>query len=148
MPSRTGRRSALAICLFAPWALACDQGPVAPEVTASMAVVAAEAVEVSITLSPHALVLGVEGTWVTVHTDVPFGSAVVSSLFLEGVPAAAAFADDRGFLVVKVHQADIEALVSPPEASLTLVGTFKDGTPFFGVDTIVVRERKAAPGRR
>ena len=95
--------------------------------------------EVGITIAPHALVLGVEGTWVTVHTDVRYGSAVNTSLMLDGVPAAFAYADDRGYLVVKFTQGAIEAIVTPPDASLTLTGWFTDGTPFFGVDTILVR---------
>ena len=98
--------------------------------------------EVSVKISPAALVLGVEGTWVTVHTNVPFTSADRTSLLLDGVPAALAFADDRGYLVVKFAQGAIEAIVTPPEASLTLTGQFTNGTPFFGTDTILVRERQ------
>jgi hypothetical protein len=138
-----------AIVVFGAAALAmmcgCD-GPTAPALLVAPAFDVVDTgdlpIEISVKISPNALVLGVEGTWVTIHTNVPFTSADRTELLLNGVPAALAFADDRGYLVVKFAQGAIEAIVTPPEASLTLTGKFTNGTPFFGSDTILVREQK------
>jgi hypothetical protein len=125
-------------------AAACES-PVAPVEGAGLtpAVVDADApTEISIRIAPNSLVLGVEGTWVTVHTSVRYGSALNSTLELSGIPASLAYADDRGFLVVKFSQRAVEAIVAPPSATLTLTGLFNDGAPFYGTGTIKVILRR------
>jgi len=99
-------------------------------------------IQISIRIAPAALVLGLEGTWVTIHTDVRYGSADNGTLELNGIPAAFTYADDRGYLVVKFRQGAVEAIVAPPSATLTLTGLFTTGTPFYGTGIIKVVERK------
>lgn len=93
-----------------------------------------------VAVSPQLLILGVaQGGYVTVHTDgLPFSQVVGSSVTLNDVPAASVFADDCGDLVAKFKEAEIEALVSPPSAVLTLAGVKTDGTTFSGSDTVKV----------
>jgi len=98
--------------------------------------------DIYLKLSPDALVLGGPGVWVTAHTDIAFSSVDGTSVALEGVEAVSVFADNRGQLVAKFRQADIEAIVSPPDATLTLTGLTVDGVRFAGTDTIRVMESK------
>ena len=102
---------------------------------------AAAAAVVQIKISPATLVEGGSAKWVTVNTDIPYGQVDRASLTLNGVPVAWTKADNRGELVAKFHQADIEATVEPPSATLTLAGSLIDGTSFASSDTIAVIER-------
>lgn len=93
-------------------------------------------------ISPNTLVEGGPGTWVTVNTNIPYGSVDRRSLELSGVPVSWTKADARGELVAKFAQGDIEAIVAPPSATLVLTGLrYVDGewVPFAAADTINVR---------
>jgi hypothetical protein len=96
--------------------------------------------ELSIKLSPQSvnLVSQADGDWMTVHTDMPYALVDTSTLELSGIPAAVAYADDRGNLVAKFGLADVEAIVEPPAAELTLTGLTADGAPFAGSDVLQV----------
>lgn len=98
--------------------------------------------DIYLKLSPAALVIGGPGEWVTAHTDIAFSSVDGTSVALAGIEAVSVFADDRGQLVAKFRQADIEALVAPPSATLTLTGLTVDGVSFAGTDTIRVMQSK------
>ena len=102
----------------------------------------AATVEINITASPQVLILGLQGEWLTIHTDVSYWSVVGDSVTLqlegETVTPDALFADARGNLVAKFDQATIQGLVSPPSASVTLTGV-ADGQGFTGSDTIEVK---------
>ena len=92
-----------------------------------------------IAVSPQTLILNFEqGGHVCVHTDIPYGTVNKSSLALSGVPVWWTKADLRGCLVAYFHEEDVEAIVSPPSATLTLTGLRTDGTAFSGSDTVSV----------
>ncbi len=94
-----------------------------------------------IAVSPQTLILSMnQGGAVTVHTAVPFSAVDTSSLTLNGVAAEAAWADNCGNLVARFDEAEIEALVAPPGAVLTLEGVMKDGDTFAGSDEVRVIE--------
>ena len=88
-----------------------------------------------VTISPQTFLLSMEQSGsVTVHTNIPLvGSPTVT---LEDVSAAAVFADSRGELVAKFSESAVEALVSPPTATLTLYVNGVD----IGSDTVRVIE--------
>ena len=97
-------------------------------------------VTVPIKVSPGTIALRSKGTWVTVHADIPYSQVAVGSVALNGLGATLCFADDRGDLVAKFSLAKVKAMVSPPEATLTLTGATKDGTAFSGSDTVPVKK--------
>ena len=100
---------------------------------------ATEVIDVAVTVSPSTIVLGEDkGSGVTVHTDIAYSLVDPASVYLEGVPALFTKSDCRGNLVGKFSQEAIEALVAPPDATLTLTGQTKDGIPFAGSDTVRV----------
>jgi hypothetical protein len=75
---------------------------------------------------------------VTVHTAIRFSAVDASSLRLNGVAADGAWSDSRGNLVARFGEAEVEALVAPPSAVLTLEGMMKNGTVFAGSDAVRV----------
>ena len=93
-----------------------------------------------ITISPNTLALSSEDTIVTVHSNIPYYSVDRVSLALDGIPATYSKADACGDLVVKFGRADVKDIVEPGIATLTLSGTFNDGSNFAVSDTITVRE--------
>jgi hypothetical protein len=95
--------------------------------------------EISIKVSPNRIVLDSDGSWVTVHTDIALYLVDTASLTLNGVPVAWTKADARGNLVAKFAEADIKAIVSPPEAELELVGYTNEGEQFRGCDSVGVK---------
>jgi hypothetical protein len=68
-------------------------------VLAAPAICTAE--EITIRIAPATLNIQSNGTVVTVHTDVPYGSVDVAAVFLEGVLINSWKADDRGYFVAK-----------------------------------------------
>jgi len=97
------------------------------------------AIDVAVQVSPSTIVLGLKkGSAITVHTDIAFGSVDRATVALSGVPATATFSDSCGNLVAKFNQADIEAIVAPPQATLVLTGLTVDGVPFSGADLVRV----------
>jgi hypothetical protein len=95
--------------------------------------------EISIQVSPHVIVLASDGTWVTIHTNIPYSQVDTSSVALNGVPTAFTKADLKGYLVAKFTQTDIKAIVAPPEALLELTGLKTDGEAFAGSEVVAVR---------
>lgn len=100
---------------------------------------AAFADEIVIKVTPSAIVLESDGTWVTVHTDIALSAVDTSTLTLNGVEVAWTKADAKGNLVAKFAQADIKAIIAPPEATLELVGMTEAGVEFSGSDTVLVK---------
>lgn len=95
-----------------------------------------------VAVSPQNLILNWDqGGAVVVHTDIPYGAVDCSSLELSGVPVWWTKADDRGCLVAFFHEAEVEAIVSPPAAVLTLTGCDVYGEEFVGSDTVMVSYR-------
>lgn len=100
----------------------------------------AQTVTVVSVVSPSVLVLASKSTVaVTVHAQVRLSLVQAGTVRLNGVAPYAVFADNRGELVAKFDLATIKAMVTPPEATLTLTAVMKDGSPLVGVDTITVR---------
>jgi hypothetical protein len=95
---------------------------------------------IGITISPATLVLGSEGTWVTVHADIPLAAVDCSTVALDGIAVAWTKADAQVNLVAKFPIAKVKDIVAPPQATLELTGVTKDGTAFAGQDTIAVRK--------
>ncbi len=96
---------------------------------------------VAIQISPQVLILGVQGEWVTVHTDLPYSTVAASSVALNDIPIDVAYADALGYFVAKFDQATIQAIVQPGAVTLTLTGLTKDGDAFAGSETITVNEQ-------
>jgi len=93
-----------------------------------------------VAVSPQNLLLSSDqGGAVTVHTSIPYGSVDCASLTLSGVPVVFTKADDCGNLVARFSETAVKAIVSPPEAVLTLSGILKTGEAFSGSDTVQVR---------
>jgi len=95
---------------------------------------------VQIVVSPHTLVLSSPGSWVSVHTNVPFGAVDRSTLELNGIAVAWTKADARGNLVAKFDMDAVKAIVEIGEATLTLTGELLDGQLIDASDTITVKE--------
>jgi hypothetical protein len=96
---------------------------------------------IGVAVSPQTLILSLDqGGAVTVHTAVPFSTVDRGSLTLNGVPADATWADNRGNVVARFSETAIEALVAPPSATLTLCGSLTSGDTFSGSDTVRVIE--------
>lgn len=94
-----------------------------------------------VAVSPQTLILSMnQGGAVTVHTAIPFTGVNRDTLTLNGVPAEASWPDSRGNLVARFSEEEIEALVAPPGAVLTLEGLMVDGAPFAGSDEVQVIE--------
>lgn len=92
-----------------------------------------------IAVSPQTLILDSDqGGRVTVHTAIPASQVDRSSVALNGIPASSTGVDLRGNLVANFLEADIKAIVEPPETTLTLTGDRLDGTSFAGSDTVRV----------
>jgi len=97
--------------------------------------------EVAIRIAPAVLQLDtVQGGEITVHAAIPLNSVDTSSITLSGVPALYTKSDARGNLVAKFDEGAIEALVSPPRATLILTGTTADGEEFTGSGVVGVRD--------
>jgi len=95
---------------------------------------------VSIRAAPGTIALNSRGTWVTVHAGISYAVVDASTVELNGISARLCFADDRGNLVAKFTLADIKEIVAAPTAALTLRGATDDGEPFYGSDTVKVKD--------
>ncbi len=122
----------------------------------AVALLAASAVsagEITIEIAPATLNLQSHGAVVTVHTDVPYGSVDVYSVYLGGVVISAWKADDRGYFVAKFLMDDIktiDGLVINDTNTLQLVALTIDDEEIWGEDEIMVIDggARAAGDRR
>jgi len=99
-------------------------------------------IEIELRISPNTIVIGSPGDWVTAHTDIAFSSVNTATVSLNGVPAAWTLADNKGNLVAKFVRDDVENIVSPPDALLSLTGMTIEGEYFSGSDVVRVIERE------
>ncbi len=97
---------------------------------------------ITIIVSPKTIVLGSRGQWITAHTDIPLNIVDCATLELNGVPVAWTDVDCCGNLVAKFNKSEIDAIVSPPSALLTLTGATIDDVLFSGADEVRVMERR------
>ncbi|NCC26764.1 MAG: hypothetical protein EOM22_01065 [Gammaproteobacteria bacterium] len=101
----------------------------------------AQAFETMIQVSPNVLNIGSQGNVVTVHTDLPYASVDVHSVFLNSVPIASWKADDQGNFVAKFDinaVKSLDGLIIGGENALMLTGVTCDGEPFVGTDWVRV----------
>jgi hypothetical protein len=92
-----------------------------------------------IAVSPQTLLLDkVQAGTVKVHTSIPLVLVDPLTLKLNGVPAIGAYADSLGQLVAVFDEGEIESIVSPPFAELTLTGEYITGDGFEGSDVVTV----------
>ena len=97
-----------------------------------------------IRIAPNTLNLKSEGTVVTVHTDVPYSSMDVYSVYLGGVAIESWKADDRGYFVAKFLMDEIKAidgLILNDYNTFQLVGVTVSGEPVCGEAEVMVIDR-------
>jgi hypothetical protein len=99
----------------------------------------AAVMEIVIQVSPATIILDSPGTWVTVHAEIPYSDVDHATLTMNGVELVYSKSDNRGELVVKFAREDIQGIVSPPEALLTLTGTTNSGETFIGSEVVPVQ---------
>jgi hypothetical protein len=116
-------------------------------------------IEAAVDLDPGTLNLASQGNWITAYIELPEGFSAAqidgSTVTLDGILAykgpegwatpkgcEANLSDlnENGVLerMVKFERAAVQAIVQPPEATLTIQGYLVDGTPFEGSATICV----------
>ena len=124
---------------------------VALSATVAFVLVAAPAAadEIAITVAPNVLNLQNAGQVVTVHTDIPYWSVDVSTVYLNGIAISSWKADDQGNFVAKFLMEEVkrlDGLVIGGYNTLKIVGLTKDEHPFWGQAEIKVID-VAAKGR-
>jgi hypothetical protein len=110
----------------------------------------AQACDNVIRIAPETLNLRSSGTVVTVHTDVPYSSVDVYTVYLSGVAINSWKADDRGYFVAKFLMDDIKAvdgLVLNDYNTFQLVAMTVDGEPICGEAEVMIIDRGAQPSR-
>lgn len=96
-------------------------------------------VAAEITVSPQTLVLSSQSTsWVTVHTNLPYGAVQSASVTLDGIPIAWSKSDARGYFVAKFQMIAVKDIAAPPSVELTFTGNLTDGQSFSGTDIVPV----------
>lgn len=116
------------------WSLAC--GLVALVLAVGIAYATVPSV-IEITVSPNTLYLAAQGSWVTVHTNIPYGEVYTALLTLDGIPVAWTKTDSKGNLVAKFTLGDVQGILEPGPAVLTLEGTTTAGD-FSASDDVTV----------
>ena len=97
--------------------------------------------QIVVKISPHTLLLGADQSGsVVVHADIAYSQVDSSTVTLEGIAVRWTKADLRGELVAYFDETAMKAIVEPPNATLTLAGVTRDGTPFSGSDTVQVKQ--------
>lgn len=115
---------------------------VAPDTDLDRAVVSGRSDDdLGVAVSPQQFLLSTtQGGYVTVHTAIPYSTVHKFTLQLNGVDVHHSKADLCGNLVAYFSEALIEAIVAPPEAVMTLTGTYTNGEEFSGSDTVKVKD--------
>ena len=96
--------------------------------------------ELAVQISPGTIASNSKGVWVTAHANIAYSSVVPASVELNGLSASSVFADSVGDLVAKFRLTAVKAIVSAPQAELTLTGVTKAGVEFAASDTVRVVE--------
>jgi hypothetical protein len=99
----------------------------------------ADPISVDIVISPSTVFLDSNGTWVTVHAEIPYSQVAGVGVTLDGVAVVFTKADNRGEFVAKFNLDDVKERLTPGTVTLVLSGWTRDGVPFIGSDEIVVK---------
>lgn len=95
----------------------------------------------NIMISPSTLVLSSPSDTIIVHSNIPYGAVVATSVAVNAVDVPYTKADSCGDLVAKVGVDDLAEFLQPGEViTLTLSGLLVDGTEFSVDETITVKE--------
>ena len=95
----------------------------------------------NIMISPNTLVLSSPSDVITVHSNIPYGAVVATSVAVNGVDVPFTKADSCGDLVAKIGVADLAEFLQPDTVvTLTLSGLLKDDTVFSVDETITIKE--------
>ena len=98
--------------------------------------------EIPILVSPSTVSLGSQGTWVTVHAEIPASVVAGFTVQLNGVPVEVVKADSQGELVAKFPLDSVKSIIAPPRAELVLTGKTVAGDDFVGRATVGVTAAK------
>jgi len=97
--------------------------------------------EFNIMLSPKTIVLSSPCDTITVHSNIPYGAVIATSVAINGVDVPFTKSDDCGDLVAKIGVDDLAEFLQPNQVvTLTLSGVLVDGTEFAVDETITVKE--------
>ena len=100
--------------------------------------------EITIRIAPATLNLESDGKVVTVHTDVPYSSVAVYTVYLSGVAISSWKADDRGYFVAKFLMDEvktIDGLVIDDFNTLQFVALKTSDEPVWGEADVMVIDR-------
>ena len=107
-----------------------------------------DTIGIGISVAPNTLNIQSQGTVVTVHTNIAYGSVVGDTVDvdveLNGIEIWWWKADNQGNFVAKFVMSEVKALADngdltvPGENKLTLVGYTTEGAEFTGSETITV----------
>jgi hypothetical protein len=106
-----------------------------------LAPAASFALEAEIDVAPNVLNIQSQGTVVTVHTDLSYGSVDVYTVFLNGIAIQSWKADNQGNFVAKFSMSavkSLDGLIIGGYNTLQFVGLLGDGEPFVGEQDIKV----------
>lgn len=100
--------------------------------------------DISIQVAPSVLNLDSNGTWVTVHADIPYSLVDATTVALNGIEVQVTKADDCGDLVAKFPLDAVKSIIGEDctSVTLTLTGTTDDGDVFSGSDVVGVTKSK------
>lgn len=108
----------------------------------------AAAAEIYLDVAPKTLNLQSNGKVVTVHTDVPYSTVDVYTVYLRDVPIQSWKASSRGFFVAKFRMDDIktiDGLALNEYNTFKFVAMTKSGEPLWGYIEVMVADRGWRP---
>ena len=95
----------------------------------------------NIMISPSTLVLSSLSDTITIHSNIPYGAVIATSVAVNGVDVPFTKADACGDLVAKIGVDDLAQFLQPDRIiTLTLSGLLISGTDFAVDETITVKE--------
>ena len=95
----------------------------------------------NIMISPSTLVLSSPCDVITVHSNIPYGVVVATSVAVNGVDVPFTKSDSCGDLVAKIGVDDLAEFLQPNQViTLTLNGMLIDETTFAVDETIFIKE--------
>ena len=95
----------------------------------------------NIMISPRTLVLSSPSDVITVHSNIPYGVVIATSVAVNGVDVPFTKSDSCGDLVAKIGVDDLAEFLQPNQViTLTLSGMLIDETTFAVDETISVKE--------